>query len=98
MEKIITPHTSYEELVEQQSAEIEEIMKNEVQRFYMTWNKKLDDLKDRNRKLRDGEEPGEDHHEEFGHEKQDLSDDDVEEMNESYNDNEKKSRLSSSEI
>ena len=98
MEKIITPHTSYEELVAQQSAEIEEIMKSEVQRFYMTWNKKLDDLKDRNRKLRDGEEAEEDRHEEFGNEKQDLSDDDVEEMNESYNDNEKKSRLSSSEI
>lgn len=100
MEKIITPHTSYEELVAQQSGEIEEIMKNEVQRFYMTWNKKLEELKERNNKLRDGEEVDGDHHEVFEEdEKQALSDDDdVQEMNEMSDDDVKKSSFGSSKI
>lgn len=99
VEKIITPHTSYEELVAQQSAEIEDVMKNEVQRFYMTWNKKLEELKDRNNKLRDEEVDG-DHHEVFEEEeKQALSDDDdVQEMNEMSDDDVKKSSFGSSKI
>ncbi len=82
MERVITPHTSYEELVAQQSAEIEEIMRHEVQRFYDSWNKKLEDLKYRNSKLRSGEELTEDHHETFGEEKEKLSDDEAEEVDE----------------
>lgn len=31
-----------------QCAEIEEAMMNEVQRFYIAWNKKLEDLKRKN--------------------------------------------------
>jgi hypothetical protein len=82
VERTITPHTSYEELVAQQSAEIEEIMRNEVQRFYDSWNQKLEDLKYRNSKLRSGEELTEDHHETFGEEKQKLSDGEAEEVDE----------------
>lgn len=44
----MTPETSYENLVAQQCAEIEEAMMNEVQRFYIAWNKKLEELKRRN--------------------------------------------------
>ena len=44
----MTPETSYENLVAQQCAEIEEAMMNEVQRFYIAWNKKLEELKKRN--------------------------------------------------
>lgn len=101
VEKIITPHTSYEELVAQQSAEIEEIMKNEVQRFYMTWNKKLEDLKYRNSKLRNGKQPEEDRHEVFQEEKRESSDNDAEEREEfcdSVNKDRKKSPFGTSEI
>ena len=104
MERVITPHTSYEELVAQQSAEIEEIMRSEVQRFYDSWNKKLEDLKYRNSQLRSGEELTEEHHETFD-EKQRLSDDEpaeeVTELNENFNDVNKsgiKSPFSTSEI
>lgn len=48
VERIVTPETSYENLVAQQCAEIEEAMMNEVQRFYIAWNKKLEELKKRN--------------------------------------------------
>lgn len=48
VERIVTPETSYENLVSQQCNEIEEAMMNEVQRFYIAWNKKLDELKRRN--------------------------------------------------
>ncbi|KAK3750413.1 hypothetical protein QZH41_016975, partial [Actinostola sp. cb2023] len=48
VERIVTPETSYENLVAQQCAEIEEAMMNEVQRFYIAWNKKLEELKRRN--------------------------------------------------
>ena len=87
MERVITPHTSYEELVAQQSAEIEEIMRSEVKRFYDSWNKKLEDLKCRNNQLRSGEELTEDHHEVFD-EKQRLSDDETSdiELNDDFND------------
>lgn len=44
----MTPETSYENLVAMQCAEIEEAMMNEVQRFYIAWNKKLEDLKRKN--------------------------------------------------
>lgn len=44
----MTPETSYESLVAMQCAEIEEAMMNEVQRFYIAWNKKLEDLKRKN--------------------------------------------------
>lgn len=44
----MTPETSYESLVAMQCAEIEEAMMNEVQRFYIAWNKKLEELKRRN--------------------------------------------------
>lgn len=44
----MTPETSYENLVAMQCAEIEEAMMNEVQRFYIAWNKKLEELKRRN--------------------------------------------------
>lgn len=49
----MTPETSYENLVAMQCAEIEEAMMNEVQRFYIAWNKKLEELKRRN-----GQSPG----------------------------------------
>ena len=48
IERIVTPETSYESLVAMQCAEIEEAMMNEVQRFYIAWNKKLEELKRRN--------------------------------------------------
>lgn len=48
VERIVTPETSYENLVAMQCAEIEEAMMNEVQRFYVAWNKKLEELKRRN--------------------------------------------------
>lgn len=48
VERIVTPETSYENLVAMQCAEIEEAMMNEVQRFYIAWNKKLEDLKRKN--------------------------------------------------
>lgn len=48
VERIVTPETSYENLVAMQCAEIEEAMMNEVQRFYIAWNKKLEELKRRN--------------------------------------------------
>ncbi|EDO49510.1 predicted protein [Nematostella vectensis] len=48
VERIVTPETSYENLVAQQCTEIEEAMMNEVQRFYIAWNKKLEELKRRN--------------------------------------------------
>lgn len=48
IERIVTPETSYENLVAMQCAEIEEAMMNEVQRFYIAWNKKLEDLKRKN--------------------------------------------------
>ena len=48
VERIVTPETSYESLVAMQCAEIEEAMMNEVQRFYIAWNKKLEELKRRN--------------------------------------------------
>ena len=48
VERIVTPETTYENLVAQQCAEIEEAMMNEVQRFYISWNKKLEELKRRN--------------------------------------------------
>lgn len=82
VEKVITPHTSYEELVAQQSAEIEDIMRSEVQRFYDSWNKKLEDLKERNKKLRHDDDLEDNHHETFGEEKQRLSDVEAEEVNE----------------
>ena len=85
----------------QQSAEIEEIMKNEVQRFYMTWNKKLEDLKYRNSKLRNGKQPEEDRHEVFQEEKRESSDNDAEEREEfcdSVNKDRKKSPFGTSEI
>ena len=44
----MTPETSYENLVAQQCAEIEEAMMNEVQRFYIAWNKKLEELRKKN--------------------------------------------------
>ena len=44
----MTPETSYENLVAMQCSEIEEAMMNEVQRFYIAWNKKLEDLKRKN--------------------------------------------------
>ena len=47
----MTPETTYENLVAQQCAEIEEAMMNEVQRFYIAWNKKLEELKRRNGQL-----------------------------------------------
>lgn len=53
VERIVTPETSYENLVAMQCAEIEEAMMNEVQRFYIAWNKKLEELKRRN-----GQNPG----------------------------------------
>ncbi|RMX46246.1 hypothetical protein pdam_00000632 [Pocillopora damicornis] len=53
VERIVTPETSYENLVAMQCAEIEEAMMNEVQRFYIAWNKKLEELKRRN-----GQSPG----------------------------------------
>ncbi|XP_028393402.1 uncharacterized protein LOC114517780 [Dendronephthya gigantea] len=96
VERVITPHTSYEELVAQQSAEIEEIMRNEVQRFYNSWNQKLEDLKFRNSKLKAADELKEDHHERYDEEKQRLSDDEAEEMEEmdDYNDVNMQSRKS----
>lgn len=48
VERIVTPETSYESLVAMQCAEIEDAMMNEVQRFYIAWNKKLEELKKRN--------------------------------------------------
>jgi len=48
VERIVTPETTYENLVAMQCAEIEEAMMNEVQRFYIAWNKKLEELKRRN--------------------------------------------------
>lgn len=104
MERVITPHTSYEELVAQQSGEIEEIMRCEVQRFYDSWNKKLEDLKYRNNKLRSDEKLEEDHHETFGEDKQRLSDleaEEVEELSDGYDDENKdgkKSPFATSEI
>ena len=97
VERVITPHTSYEELVAHQSAEIEEIMRNEVQRFYDSWNKKLEDLKYRNSKLRSEGDLEDDHHETFGEEKQRLSDEEAEEVDEltdDFNDMNKDARKS----
>lgn len=82
VERVITPHTSYEELVAQQSAEIEEIMRNEVQRFYNSWNQKLEDLKYRNSKLKAVDELTEDHHQTYDEEKQRPSDDEAQEIGE----------------
>lgn len=48
VERIVTPETSYESLVAMQCAEIEDAMMNEVQRFYIAWNTKLEELKKRN--------------------------------------------------
>lgn len=97
VEKVITPHTSYEELVAQQSAEIEEIMRSEVQRFYDSWNKKLEDLRERNKKQRHDDDLEDDHHVTFGEEKQRLSDVEAEEINEltdDFNDINKQGRKS----
>lgn len=97
VEKVITPHTSYEELVAQQSAEIEEIMRSEVQRFYDSWNKKLEDLKERNKKQQHDADLEDDHHVTFGEEKQRLSDVEAEEINEltdDFNDINKQGRKS----
>lgn len=90
---MITPHTSYEELVAQQSAEIEKIMRSEVQRFYDSWNKKLEELKYRNNKIRK-EKLEESHHETFGEDKQRLSDVEAEEIEELADKKNNKSRVS----
>lgn len=51
MERIVPPETTYETLISQQRTEIEESMMNEVQRFYIAWNKKLEELKMHNRQM-----------------------------------------------
>ncbi|XP_046859708.1 uncharacterized protein LOC124453054 [Xenia sp. Carnegie-2017] len=45
VEQVYDQHTSYEDLVTQQSEDIEHVMRREVQRFYDSWSRKLENLK-----------------------------------------------------
>lgn len=45
VEQVYDQHTSYEDLVTQQSEDIEHVMRKEVQRFYDSWSRKLENLK-----------------------------------------------------
>lgn len=49
--RVVTPHTSFEELVAAQCQELEDAMITEVMAFYKAFNRKLEDI--RKRHLRD---------------------------------------------
>ena len=51
VERVLTPHTSFEELVAAQAQELEDAMMTEVMAFYKAWNRKLEEIKQKN--LRD---------------------------------------------
>lgn len=44
-ERIVTPHTSYEELVATQCQEIDDVMISEVMGFYKVFNKKMEEIR-----------------------------------------------------
>ena len=50
-DQVDTPHTSFEDLVASQCQELEDAMVTEVMAFYKAFNRKLDEIRQRN--LRD---------------------------------------------
>ncbi len=45
VERPLSPHTTFEELVAAQAQELEDAMITEVMAFYKTWSKKLEEIK-----------------------------------------------------
>lgn len=48
VERPLSPHTTFEELVAAQAQELEDAMITEVMAFYKTWSKKLEEIKQKN--------------------------------------------------
>lgn len=45
VERPLSPHTTFEELVAAQAQELEDAMITEVMAFYKTWSRKLEEIK-----------------------------------------------------
>ena len=48
VERPLSPHTTFEELVASQAQELEDAMITEVMAFYKTWSRKLEEIKKKN--------------------------------------------------